>query len=300
MRRTVPALISLLLACPLLMTLQAQTAPRAKAPAKSGAQQRAVVFVVEKWENGETLIDPIVLLGGGGRFTAPPNGGDDVADAESYRRFVSEYYRPQRQYRMLFGGGEVGSVSVVQAIEPGCVSNTASVTAQGSVKLGGEVRALATDSGALGRESHTRRAPTEAERASAHALARAAYKQRRVPDALVKKMETINLTAVDLERDGKAELIGSFSAVAGDYTQHALFMIFELKGVSYRPAHTWYHAGAEAEAQTRRLVDVLDLDGDGTAEVLVMGSYYESHDYFIYQKQRAQWRNVYQGGGGGC
>jgi hypothetical protein len=113
-------------------------------------------------------------------------------------------------------------------------------------------------------------------------------------------METLNLTASDLDRDGKAELVGSFRAVGTDYTNYALFIIFEPAGGKFKAALTWYHKGAEATAADRRLVDQLDLDGDGVSEVIAEGHYYESNDYFIYKKQRGQWRSVYQGGGGGC
>jgi len=235
-------------------------------------------------------------------LTPPPEGldGDEKTTSSPSSKFIAEFYRPGRQYRLLFGGAEAGAVEVVREIEPACVSITANVNVQGSINLGGEVRALATDSRTLGKLSHDCRAPTEAERDAALALARAAYGQQRVPGALVQKMKTINLTAIDLDRDGKTELIGSFEIEGRNFAHHALLMIAELKGDSYQSAMTWYHLGTEASAQSRRLVDVLDLNNDGTAEVIAMGGYYESHDYLIYQKLRGKWRSVYQGGGGGC
>ena len=109
-----------------------------------------------------------------------------------------------------------------------------------------------------------------------------------------------SIAAGDLDRDGKFELVGSFRSVGADYTNYALFMIFEPAGDQLKAALTWYHKGAEADAADRRFVDQLDLDGDGVSEVIAEGHYYESNDYFIYKKQRGQWRSVYQGGGGGC
>ena len=52
--------------------------------------------------------------------------------------------------------------------------------------------------------------------------------------------------------------------------------------------------------EERRFVDQVDIDGDGVAEVIAGGSYYESNDYIIYKRQAGSWRPVYQGGGGGC
>jgi hypothetical protein len=47
------------------------------------------------------------------------------------------------------------------------------------------------------------------------------------------------------------------------------------------------------------LIDQLDLDSDGMAEVIIRNEYYESTDYTIYKKVKGQWREIYSGGGGG-
>ena len=224
-------------------------------------------------------------------------GGD--LEAQS-KRFIDGYFRVGRKYRLLFGGGDAGSNTVSKYLEPGCVGMNAEVTTETQARLGGEVQALAVSSETMGRGTGTRRAPSESERASALELARGAFARNNAPAALVKKMETLNLTASDLDHDGKADLIGSFRLVGPDYTNYALFMIFEPVGDKFKAALTWYHKGVEATAADRRLVDQLDLDGDGVAEVIAEGHYYESNDYIIYKKQQGRWRSVYQGGGGGC
>lgn len=52
--------------------------------------------------------------------------------------------------------------------------------------------------------------------------------------------------------------------------------------------------------EDRKLVDVVDLDGDGTAEVIGEGFEIENNLYVIYKRQAGTWRPVYQGGGGGA
>lgn len=275
------------------------TTPLPLAAQKSGprpAPQTAgtVIFNVRKYETAVQM-EPIVIINGA-KFTAPPL--DDEAGA---KKFTDTYFRAGRQYRMLFGGGDAGSLSVVKNLEPGCVGLVAEVTPQTTAPLGGEVQALATASDKIGAAERARRAPTEAERASALELARAAYGRNAVGAALVKKMKAINLTAVDIERDGRFELIGSFQIDAGDYLMHNLFMIFEpAAGDRQKAALAWYHKGAEGEYEDRKLVDAVDLDGDGAAEVIAGGHYYESNDYIIYKRQAGRWREVYKGGGGGC
>ncbi len=271
---------------------------------RARADETTVVFAVQRYSVGEEVVDPIVLIDARGRFSPPPIGGDTPQEAATAERFIKDFFRTGRKYRLLFGGGAAGMVAIKNYQEPGCIGMTAAVSTETEVKLGGEVFALATNSEKLGAGSGAgsgmRRAPTDAERAAAVDLARQVFKINRVAPARLNKMETNNLTAVDLDRDGRAELIGSF-IIKGKYgVEAAVYLIAEPSGAKFISAMKWFARGEEADAQYRRLVDVLDLDADGTMEVLTQGIYYESHDFMIYKKQGRAWRVVYTGGGGGC
>ena len=285
-----------------LGTSQTKTRQGARQPSRASEDKRTLVFAVIKYEAAEVQIEPVTIVVGG-RFVQPPVGGVSEAPntERDEKRFIADYFRPGREYRLLFGGGEAGKVTVKQYLDPGCVGLVASATAETQVKLGGEVLALATDSATLGRGKGTRRAPTTEERAAAHALARTLFQRRRVRAPDLEKIKTNNLTAVDLDGDGRAELVGSYVIeMQPGFAQHTAFLIAEPKGSAFSAALSWYHFGSEESFEMRRLVDALDLDGDGAAEVIAGGSYYESNDYFVYKKTRAGWRVVYQGGGGGC
>jgi len=273
-----------------------------KRPLPQPAAGGTVIFAVEKYE-ANVQIEPVVILRGGAYVAPPVDGSDETGGEAAAKRFIGEYFKAGRQFRLLFGGGEEGSVSVVKYIEPGCVGMWAEVSAQTTARLGGEVQALATNSKTIGAGAASRRAPTEGERAEALEQARAAFARNGASPSLVRKMEVFNLTAADLDRDGKFELVGSFRVennTEQTFDAHTLFMIFEPAGLGLKPALTWHHRGAEAEYADRRLVDHADLDGDGVSEIIAEGHYYESNDFFIYKKQQGRWRNVYQGGGGGC
>ncbi len=282
----------------LSLLLSAHAAPSAQQKSARGAAptpQRTVVFAVEKYE-AKVMIEPAFIYSRGA-FVKPP------IDSPS-EPFTREYFRAGRKYRLLSGGGDAGTVTVRKFLEPGCVGLVAEADAETPARLGGRVQALATDSETVGRAPVSRRAPTEGERARAVELARAAYAKNGAPAALVGGMQVVNLTATDLDRDGKFELVGSFlvEKKTGESAEDAytLFLIIEPQGDSHRTAWEWFHHGFEGEYADRHFVDQLDLDGDGVGEVIAEGTYYESNDYVVYKRQQGRWRPVYQGGGGGC
>lgn len=289
-----PFIVLTLLAGALLAGAGAPAGARQKAAGAAQGGGGTAVFAVSKYEANVTT-EPVVIYRGGA-YVKPP---DDEAGTRS---FVREYFRAGRRLRILSGGGEAGTLTVVKYLEPGCVGLVAEARAETQARLGGRVKALATDSQALGRGTSSRRAPTEQERARAVELARAAYAKNGVASTLAAQMEVVNLTATDLDRDGKFEVVGSFHArkegAAPD--SYTLFLIMEPAGGSLKTAWEWFHKGYEGEYADRHFVDQLDFDGDGVGEVVAEGTYYESNDYVIYKRQQGRWRPVYQGGGGGC
>lgn len=251
-------------------------------------------------------MEPIVLYSRG-VYAKPPIEGDEAA----IKTFVGEYFKPGRQYRVLSGGGDAGTLTVKQYQEPGCVGLNAEVNVNTTARLGGNVQALATNSSTIGKRAVSRRAPTDIERVFALMQAQAVYANNKVGPALVKKMEVVNLTATDLDGDGTFELIGNFRVdrtTATTEDSYNLFMITspvtdytQQSAQAGKPALTWFHHGGEAaDYAERRFVDQIDIDGDGVSEVIAGGGYYESNDYIIYKRQAGSWRPVYQGGGGGC
>ena len=289
---TLPLLLSMLVLLVVPRSGNVLQTNNRRAPQDEGT----VIFSVIKYANEPAYIEPIVIIHGK-KYTAPPVDGPEALT----KKFTETFFHPGRTYRVVFGGGDAGTLSVVKAVEPGCVGLTAEVQLQTSASIGGQVEALAVTSDEIGRGESFRRAPTEDERAAALAVARRIYVQRRVSAALLKKMSTVNLTAIDLERDGKVELIGSFQIRSANYVSYDLFVIFEPAAAgNYKPALSWYNKGGEENYESRSLVDVIDLDGDHIAEVIAGSSYYESNDYVIYKRQAGTWRPIYNGGGGGC
>lgn len=296
------ALVVSMLAVISLSRAGAQTKKPSTRPAAPAA--KTVIFAISKYEMNISM-EPIVIYSRG-VYAKPPIDGDEA----TVKTFVDDYFKPGRQYRVLSGGGEAGTLTVKQYQEPGCVGINAEVSVNTSARLGGNVQALATNSQTLGKRAVSRRAPTDIERLFALMQAQAAYANNRVGASLVKNMEVVNLTATDLDNDGNFELVGNFRVTRKlkDFDDsYNLFMITtpvadytQQSAQAGKPALVWFHHGSEAEYADRKFVDQVDIDGDGVSEVIAGGSYYESNDYIIYKKQAGSWRPVYQGGGGGC
>src|SRR5215212_4497974 len=222
--RTPFKLLSLALAVSMLAVVSlSRASAQTKRPAKPAAPAaKTVIFAVSKYETNVTM-EPVVIYSRG-VYAKPPIDGDEA----TVKTFVDDYLKPGRQYRVLSGGGEAGTLAVKQYQEPGCVGINAEVSVNTSARLGGNVQALATNSQTIGKRAVSRRAPTDIERVFALMQAQAAYANNRVGAALVKKMEVVNLTATDLDDDGNFELIGSFRVTrktADAEDSYNLFMI---------------------------------------------------------------------------
>ena len=287
-RHRVFYLTSLLFSLLTATALTKSTAVTQKKP-QNTTVEGTVVFAINKHPDGATL-DPIVIFNKGQYIDPLP---DNEAFVEQVR---AKYMRSGQMHRVIFGGADAGTISVGNRHEFGL---THAGTLQSSIRLGDEVMALATSSETLGGKQNTRRAPTQDERNAMMALMTEAYRLRKLPILSIAKVQINNITAIDVDADGKAELIGSFEIHGRNYTTWALFLMAEVKNGQYKPGLTWYHKGAEGTAEVRRLIDILDLDGDGVAEVFTMNGYYESSDFTIYKRVKGVWRSVYQGGGFG-
>src|SRR6266576_2500523 len=143
-------------------------------PSVAQPRRANMVFAVSA-EEGNGSMDAVVLVDGK-QFRVPFS--DEQKDRQ--KRIAEEYFAAGRKYRLIFGGGEAGSVTVKKWSE-GCNSVHAEVMPSTSVHLGGEVRALATNSDTLGKHANARRAPTETERAAVMILVKSIYKQNRTP-----------------------------------------------------------------------------------------------------------------------
>lgn len=277
--------------------------------AQQGRETSTVVFIVSANKLPGASITPVLMIDHGSYKN--PVAGD--SSEEEIARFAANYYQKGQKYRVLFGGGEAGTLTVQRSTkDQECMRTEAEVLMQSPAKLNTNVMALATNSDSLGRGRASRRAPTASERGAVLPLAQNAFKQKGVPAALIPSLETVNLTAMDLNGDGKAELIGSYIVKKrkGGEERYVLFLLAEPQGNSYKAGLTQYAhytakdimSGGEIDSigqgglYTERLVDQLDLESDGTAEIVTVTNGFEGDSYMIYGRKSGGWQKIYEFG----
>ena len=197
-----------------------------EAQRSESTRSTALVCVVSRPdpEDPEGNMDAVVLVENG-KLRQPYPENNEAAQ----KKFAGEYFRVAAKYRVTFGGGEVGSATV-KGSDMGCNNIHAKATMEDNGKIPAHLSALATNSELLGKKPSSRRAPTDEERQAVMKLVNQVYRSRQTTPALLRTLKTTNLTATDLDGDGKFELIGSFVIETKTKARRRSFLIAEPSG----------------------------------------------------------------------
>lgn len=272
-------------------------------PKPRPAAEAPIVFAV--LQDGKR-IEPIVQIERG-RLVAPVDGGQE---SSLIATFTNQYYKAGRKYPVVFGGANVGTATVVgNNSKAECSKNTANVTSKVTgPTLKGFVMALAT-SIPVSDTSSSRRKPTPEERTEIETLVRNEYTKQRVKGTL----RSHNLTALDVDNDGTAELVGSYW-IANDPKQRAVlfFIAGKSDGGKYSFGFSDYRLVKEDEVMSgditsmdsgiyhEMLLDTLDYDSDGTGEIFTHVQSFEGAGFLIYKRSGGKWAKVFEGSNYHC
>ncbi|MGI8641664.1 MAG: hypothetical protein ACR2MG_17180 [Pyrinomonadaceae bacterium] len=269
---------------------------------KPAPKTKSIIFAV--LNDGQTL-EPIGEIDKG-KLVATANGGDEP---KSLTNFVNSYYKPKTVYNLIFGGAVNGTITIKSNnAKSDCAKNLATVTTQSAkAKLKGLVMGLATNEKIAKTDSGVRRLPTAAERAEIESLVRAEFTKEGVSANAVKNMKYYNLTALDVDNDGKAEMVGSFWTENSGKERNLLFFIADKDGSDkYKFGYSEYEKVTPDKVMSGELkdldelggellLDALEYNGDKTAEIFTINKAFEGNNFNVYSRQGGKWTKVFEG-----
>ncbi len=224
-----------------------------------------------------------------------------------------EIWNPERQKAAKYKNGErlslfagaqrVGTVTPTRVTPLQCDSSAALVSADTGLRFSPSTFALATNAPEVRSHQSTRREPTVLERDRAFRMATSEFRRRGFAAAVATSAKIEHLDITDVDGRGKGLMVGS----AASTTKNARHQLFFIAG-GYEPHHTIelssYHRATDLDdgKDSRNLVfaDQLDLDGDGTDELIVEMQGYENEAFWIYHRRNGLWVQVWTGGQGSC
>jgi hypothetical protein len=279
-----------------------------KAKPKPPPKTRPIVFAVI---NDGRTVEPVAYVEKG-KLVQPVSGGEEP---EKLGLFNKNYYRPKAAYRLIFGGANAGTVTVKSSDPKSeCSANMAEViTVTSRAKLKGNVMALATNALATKKGSGVRRLPTASERSEIEALVRAEMVKEGVSATLAKTLKYQNLTAVDVDSDGVAELVGSFWVDSSATSRALLFFIAdkseggkyafgfsEFQNMKQEDVMSGEISAVDSGVYHERLLDVFDYDDDGVAEVFTYIQSFEGAGFNAYRREGGKWVLAFEGSNYHC
>ena len=285
----------------ILLALTSLAVAQKKRPAAK-AKAKPIIFAV--LDDGKTL-EPIGEIDKG-ELTATASSDEG---AKSLTTFVNAYYKPKTVYNLIFGGAKNGTVTVLgNDAKADCGKNLATATTQSAkAKLKGYVMALATSETPSKTASGVRRLPTAAERAEIETLVRAELTKQGVSAKAAKVLKYYNLTALDVDADGKAEMVGSYWAETSAKERNLLFFIAEKNADgAYQFGYSEYAKVTPADLMSGEmkdldelggelLLDAMEYNGDSTAEIFTISRAFEGNNFHVYSRQDGKWTRVYEG-----
>lgn len=266
---------------------------------------KPIIFAV--LNDGKSL-EPLAYVNKG-KLEAPVNGSDP---GNIVAAFNKNYYKAGTAYRLIFGAADAGTVTAKTSnAKADCAPNMGTSTTKAlKTQLKGFVMGLATNVPSKWTAASYRRKPTDAERTEVESLVRAEFTRQKLTPGTLRYH---NLTALDLDNDGKAELVGSYWVEIDRLTRGLLFFIAS-KGSNgkYAFGHKEYRSVDQANVMSGEiksvdegvyhelLLDAFDYNGDGVAEIFTYTQSFEGSGFAVYDRDGGKWTKVFDGSNYHC
>ena len=268
---------------------------------KAAQSKKSTIFAIL---NDGKALEPIAHIENS-KLTAPVNGSDDMSKKVT---FAATYYKPKESYKLVFGGADAGIVTVESSSpQSECSSNMAQASVISKrTRLRGFIMGLATDLVPKKPGSGVRRLPTPGERSEVVSLVKAEYLKQKFPKNKLSDLKYHNLTAMDFDGDGNAELVGSFFIPTPKQRSLLFFIAWKNKAGKYRFGYKDYRTVKESEVMNEEietidtgvynelLLDVFDYNGDGVSEVFTIVQGFEGSTFNAYEIKDGKWVKAFE------
>ncbi len=278
--------VTILLVIPLLLSYTA--------PSKwTGYENRKVIFGL--FEQGK-MIEPIAFVNDGELVPA--------LDQMELPAFAEQYYKPGTVYSVVSGGKLTGKTTVIKN-DPAseCGPMMADVkTVSPLLKFTTNELSLATDFKPAKTTAGLRRAATTTEKAAIEKLVRAAFNKKTI---LVKDLKQLRLTVLDIDNDKVPEIIGTYRCSPKVKERAAIFFIAaKNKTGAYKFQHSEIDEIREEDVMSgdithvddgiyaEKLLDILDINNDGKAEIFTTNPSFEGVGFNVYQLNGTAWETI--------
>jgi len=267
--------------------------------AYSQSSSKKILFAV--LENG-TTIEPVGFVQNG-KFVASGEGKDPGLGAE-----ITPYLKTGKSYTLFFGGSGDGTTKVVKQKTGECSGKAAQVKSSPvKASLKGYVMAVASDGQFALKTPAVRRLPTNEERAAVEKLVREELTKQKVPAEALTTLNYLNLTAIDLERNGNADLVGSYWVSPKSTERALLYVVVEMdSSKNYKLTYSEFHNYTQEEVMSgdmkdvdsgvyhNLLLDYVDIDGDGVGEIVNTAQAFEGRNFSVLKRQSGIWNKIHE------
>jgi hypothetical protein len=212
-------------------------------------------------------------------------------------------YEVGEHLALFLGGQRQGEIKIEKVLPLQCDSSAAVVSAGSPVHFTEGTRAIATNAKSIVPHARTRRQTAEEEKKYVKELAMKEFQKHGVPGEAA-KLITIEQSIVTKIDQSESQLLIAYAYVKFKGVCHEVFLLGRLDGSSAVTELARYHKTTDVQegtdGQGYRFVDQLDMDGDGTDEIVVEVTGYESEEFRILKRVNGSWVRVHVGGQGGC
>lgn len=212
-------------------------------------------------------------------------------------------YNIGEQIGLFLGGERQGAVKVEKVLGLQCDSSAAIVSTNAQVKWEKDAMGLATNASGISGHVNAQQPANENEKAVAKHLAMNEFRKHGVPEGLAKAIQLEQSIVTKLDGTDTQALI-AYAFIKTKTAIHDVFLIVKLDGDAASTEFARYHLTKDVEdgmdGEGYRFVDQLDLDRDGTDEIVIEETGYESEEFRILKRVNGSWVRVHIGGQGGC